>query len=192
MSRKIHWKHEATVDGHFVRVTGRRMTTGVRYFYVQAEVWQGPEPTGEPVADWELPAALRYSPDVAASLAVRQTRWPVQPEGPDRRLEVWDYSDPECDHTPVTFILQRVRRDGRKELLSGRDALGKLDLLQKAIKNKVDQPVWLKIHRDDVGTPVNAESALMSMIFTVGKINKVLITPVYEVIEEILPEGEQT
>lgn len=189
MARKVRWKHETTVDGHFVRITGRRKPSGVRYFYVQAEVWQGPEPTGEPVADWELPAALRYSPDAAASLAVRQTDWSTQPEGPDRRLEVWDYNDPGCDHTPVTFILQRTRRDGRKELLSGRDALGKLTILQKAVKNGVDQPVWLKVHRDDAGTPINAESPLMSMIFTVGKIDRVLITPVYEVIEEIL--GEQ-
>jgi hypothetical protein len=182
----MSWKHETTVDGHFVRVTGRRRATGIRYFYVQAEVWEGPEPAGAPLGAWELPAELRCTPDVAASLAVRQTDWCTKPEAVDRRLELWDYEDPECDHTPVTFVLQRVRRDGRRELLSGRDARGKINILRKAVEHGVDQPVWLKIHQGRAGVEVNNRSPVVSMIFTVGRIDKITITPVYVIVEEIL------
>lgn len=185
------WKFEKTLDGHFARATGRRkMTTdrGRGYFYVQVEVWAGEEPTGAPYNVWEFPGSLRYDPNEAVRLAVRQTRWPEPPKGlADPRLEVWDFEDPESDQEPVTFIMQRVKRDGRKELLSGCDARGKILLLQQAIADELEQHVWLKIHLGAPGAPVREGSKTMSMVFTVSHIDKIETVPVFVVVEEILP-----
>lgn len=42
------------------------------YFYVEVLVYAGPEETGEPVLDWEMPKGFQYDLGLAADTVVRQ------------------------------------------------------------------------------------------------------------------------
>lgn len=156
--------------------------------FVEVLVWEGPEATGEPLAEWELPHELRYSLDEAARLAVAQTRFPAVSEETPPKVPYYHPDDPNCDHTEVTFTLvYRRAADDHQIRLSGRDARGKLQVVQRAIRNEVDQPVWLHVHRAAHGVR-EPWSDTMSMLFTINRLMEVKIEEVETVIEEDLGE----
>lgn len=184
---------EKVINGHMTRTRTRlEKASGARpgRIFVEVLVWQGQEATGEPLAEWEMPHVYRYDHHAAARQAVAQTRFPaVTADTPG----VWVYppTADEAEQWPrEDFVIVRRKRDGTWERLSGHDYSGKLDVLQNAIRNGTvgDQAIWLKIHRDNAGTPVTPGSATMSMLFTVGAIAEVSRRTVTHVIEDKVPE----
>lgn len=185
---------DKVINGHFTRTRNRLdkgRGKGTGRVFVEVLVWQGKEATGEPLAEWEMPHVYRYDHDAAARQAVAQTRFPSAGE----KTPDWVYppTADEAEQWPrETFVITREKRDGSFERLSGRDFSGKLDALEAAIGDPVlaRQAIWLKIHRDNAGTPVTGGSPTMSMLFTVEKITDVERVAVVRVIEEKVPEEE--
>lgn len=172
---------ELIFEGHLTRARVRRKKADHRpgYIYVEVEVWEGSEATGEPYDVWELPYTFRYSLDAAARLAVRQTSWPDNPAEPAPAPEM-----PPADDVEVTFVMTYRRRgDGKLIRLSGRDRAEKIRAVDRAIRAGTDVPVWLHIHRADHGVR-EPWSETMSMLFTTPAIASIAIEEVDTVIEE--------
>lgn len=183
---------KAVISGHMTHSRTRlEKSKGARpgRIFVEVLVYSGKEATGEPVAEWEMPHVYRYDHDAAARQAVAQTRFPAA-DADTPGVWVFPPTADEAEQWPKeSFVITREKRDGSFERLSGRDFSGKLDALEGAIANRLDdQAIWLKIHRDEVGTEVTPSSRTMSMLFTVGKITGVERTKVTHVIEEKVPE----
>lgn len=179
---------ELTVEGHATRTRVRRKPTDARgrpgYIYVEVEVWEGPEATGEPYDVWELPHTLRYSLDDAALLAVRQTPWPVQPAAAVPPESWRPEGAPLKDQEEVTFVVEYTRKsDGAVVRLSGRDMIGKLRAVQAVLGQQIEQPVWLHVHRADHGVR-EPWSETITMCFTIGRMRSLSVEKVDTVIEE--------
>lgn len=161
------------------------------YIYVEVEVWEGAEVTGEPYDVWELPYTFRYSLDAAARLAVRQTRWRTDSAEPAPAPAVlpegsWHPDDPEADQAEVTYTVEYQRAgDEAVVRLSGREKAGKLRAVAKAIETRTDQPVWLHVHRAGHGVR-EPWSDTMSMLFTIGRLRNIEIRQIDTVIEEVI------
>lgn len=145
--------------------------------FVEVMVWEGPEATGEPLAEWELPYQLRYSLDEAARLAVAQTRFPAAEPEP---------GEP-ADEEDVTFVAVVEMKDinGEPYLMrySGHDLAGRTRAIQRKIERGDEDPVWLRVHTSEHGVR-EPWSSIMPMMFRVPAIKELKI----EVVETVIAE----